>query len=95
LEERGLSRFHTSVTCWNVNVIWGNGTSSGGRSDLVGENFVTDFLEFAVGENETNIALDERKKTLVLWVVGDEALDGTADLFSQLYISFYLRRFQW
>jgi hypothetical protein len=84
LEERGLSGFHTSVTGGNVDVIGGNGTSSGGSSDLVVENLVTDGLEVLVGENKTHVTLDEGKETLVFWVVIDEALDGTADLFKHI-----------
>ncbi len=80
LEERGLSGFHTSVTCWNVNIGGRNSTSSGGSGNLVGENLVTDGLEVAVGEDETDVALDERKETLVLWGIGDETLDSTSNL---------------
>jgi hypothetical protein len=80
LEERGLSGFHTSVTSGDVDIGRSNGTSTSGSSDLVGKNLVTDFFKIAVGENETDISLDERKETLILWGLGDEALDGTANL---------------
>jgi len=83
LEERGLSGFHTSVTSWDEHIGGSDGTSSGGGGDLVGENLVTDRLEIGVGEDETDVALDERKETLVLWGVGDEALDGTTDLWNR------------
>ena len=80
LEERGLSGFHTSVTGWDEDIIRSNGTSSGGSSDLVLENLVTDGLEILVGENESDVALDVWEKTLILWGVGDETLDGTTNL---------------
>jgi len=80
LEERGLSGFHTSVTSWDEDIGRGDSTGSGGGSNLVGENFVTDGLEVAVGEDETDVAFNERKETLVRGGIGDEALDGTTDL---------------
>lgn len=87
LEERGLSGFHTSVTSGDVDITRGDGTSSGGSSDLVGENLVTDRLEVAVGEDETDVTLDEWQKTLVLGGISDEALDGATDLLN-MTISF-------
>lgn len=81
LEERGLSWFHTSVTGWDVDIGRGNGTSSGWSSNLVVEDLVTNGLEVIVGEDETDVTLDERKETFVFWVVANETLDGTADLF--------------
>jgi len=80
LEERGLSGFHTGVTSGNVDICGRNGTSSGGSSDLVGKNLVTDSLEIAIGEDESDVALDEWKETLVLGGVGDEAFDGATNL---------------
>lgn len=80
LEERGLSGFHTSVTSGDVDIGGGNGTSSGRSSNLVGVDLVADGLEVGVGEDETDIALDERKEALVLRVVTDKALDGTTNL---------------
>ncbi|KAL3705339.1 hypothetical protein TMatcc_009011, partial [Talaromyces marneffei ATCC 18224] len=38
LEERGLTGFHTSVTSRNEDIERGNGTSTGGSGDTVGEN---------------------------------------------------------
>ena len=80
LEERGLAGFHASVTSWDEDVAWGDGTGTSGGSDLVGKNLLTDSLEIAVGEDETNVALDERKETFVLGGLGDEALDSSAHL---------------
>lgn len=80
LEERGLSWFHSSVTSWDVDICGSNSTSSGWSSDFVDENLVPDSLEVGVGEDESDVALDERKETLVLWRIGDEALDGATDL---------------
>lgn len=80
LEERGLSWLHSSVTSWDVDIGWSNGTGTSWSSDLVGENLVTDGLEVTVGEDESDVALDVWKETLVLWGVGLEALDGATDL---------------
>jgi hypothetical protein len=80
LEERGLSGLHTSVTGGNVDICGRNGTSSGRSSDLVGKNLVTDSLEIVVGEDESNVALDVWKETLILGGIGDEALDGATNL---------------
>lgn len=81
LEERCLSGFHASVTSRDVDIGRCNGTSTSGRSDLVGKNLLTDLLQVAVGEDESDVALDEGEQTLVLWVIGNEALDGAANLF--------------
>jgi hypothetical protein len=80
LEERGLSRFHTSITGGNVHIGGSNGTSSSGSSDLVRKNLVTDGLEVIVGENEADVALDVWEETLVLGGIRNEALDGTTNL---------------
>jgi hypothetical protein len=79
LEERGLSWFHTSVTGWDEDIIRSNGTSSGGSSDLVLENLVTDGLEIVVGEDESDVALDVWEETFILWGVCDETLNGTTN----------------
>lgn len=80
LEERGLSWLHSGVTGWDVDIIWGDGTSTGWGGDLVGQDNIADGLQVTVGEDEANVALDVSEETLVLWSIGDEALDGTADL---------------
>lgn len=80
LEERGLSGLHTSVSSRDIDICGRNGTGSGGSCDLVGVDLVTDGLEITVGEDESDVALDEWEETLVLGVVADEALDGTANL---------------
>lgn len=79
LEERGLSWLHSGVTGWDEDIIWGDGTSTGWGSDLVGEDDGTDLLEVIVGEDESDVTLDVGEETLVLWGISDEALDGTAD----------------
>jgi len=79
LEERGLSGFHTSVSCGNVDIGGSNGSSSGGSSNLVGENLVADSLELGVGEDEADIALDVREETLIFWIIADEAFDSTTN----------------
>lgn len=80
LEERGLSGFHSSVSRWDEHIGRGDGTGTSRCGDGVGKNHVTNGLEVGIGEDETNVALDERKETLVLRVVVDKALDGTANL---------------
>ena len=44
------------VSSGNVHIARGNGTGTSGSSDTVGEDLVTDLLEVAVGEDETNVA---------------------------------------
>lgn len=80
LEERGLSGFHASVTSRDIDIGWSDGTSSGGSSDLVGEDLVTDNFEVTIGKNESDIALYVRKKALVLRGICDEAFNGTTNL---------------
>ena len=55
LEERGLARFHTSVTCGNVDIEGSDCTRTGRGCDLVGQNLVADRLEVVVGKDEANI----------------------------------------
>lgn len=92
LEERGLSGFHTSVTSGDVDIIGGNGTSSGGSGNLVGEDLVTDGLQIGVGEDKSDVALDEGEEALVLGGVDLEALEGTTDLFTSKSASELLPR---
>lgn len=80
LEEGGLAGFHTSVASGDPDIDGGDGTSTGRGGDLVGEDDVSDLLEVTVGEDETNVALDVGEETLVLGGVGDEGLQGSADL---------------
>lgn len=56
LEERGLSRFHTSVTSWNVDIKRSDGTGTSRSSDTVLEDLFTGLLEVSVGEDETDVA---------------------------------------
>jgi hypothetical protein len=79
LEERGLTGFHTSVTGRDFDINGSDGTSTSRSSNTVGENLLTDFLEVAVGENETNVTSDERKKTFVLGVLRHVGLEGTTN----------------
>ena len=80
LEEGGLAGFHTSVASGDPDIDGGDGTSTGRGGDTVGENLVTDFLEVAVGEDETDVATDVGEETLILGAVVDEGLEGTANL---------------
>jgi hypothetical protein len=80
LEERSLSGFHTSVTSRDPDIIRSNGTSSGGSSNFVGQDLVSDSFEVAVGEDKSDIALYEWEETLILWRVRNETLDGTTNL---------------
>jgi len=55
LEERGLSGLHTSVSSGDEDIERGDGTSTGGGGDAVGENLLTGVLEVGVGEDETDV----------------------------------------
>lgn len=79
LEERGLTGFHTGVTSRDFDIDGGNGTSTGRGSNTVGENLLTDILEVTVGEDETNVTLDEGKETFVLRVLRHVGLEGTTN----------------
>jgi hypothetical protein len=80
LEERGLARLHTGVSSRNPHIDGSDGTGTSGSSDTVGEKLVTDLLEVAVGEDETDVALDERQDTLVLGSINDEGPESSANL---------------
>lgn len=80
LEEGGLSGFHTSVASGDPDVGGGDGTSTSRGSDLVGKDPVTDGLEVTVGEDETDVATDVGEESLVLGRIGNEGLEGSADL---------------
>jgi hypothetical protein len=80
LEERGLTGLHAGVASGDPDVGGSDGTSTSGSSDTVDENLVTDLLEVAVGEDETDVATDVGEETLVLGVVVDETLEGTTNL---------------
>ena len=68
------------VASRDVHIGGSDGTGTSGRSDTVGENLVTAGLELGVGEDEADVAADVREEALVLRVVGDEGLEGAADL---------------
>lgn len=51
-----LPNLFLRVSGRNVHIARGNGTGTSGSSDTVGEDLVTDLLEVAVGEDETNVA---------------------------------------
>jgi len=57
LEERCLSRFHTSVASRNENILGGIGTSTGRCSDFVGNDSVTNIREIFRSKDETDIIL--------------------------------------
>ena len=80
LEERGLAGLHASVSGGDVDITGGDGTGTGRGGDTVVKDEVTGLLEVGVGENETDVALDEGEETLVLGVLRDEALERTANL---------------
>lgn len=79
LEEGGLARLHTGVASRNGDVQRREGTSTGGGGDLVGGDEVTDLLEVAGGEDESNVALDVGKEPLELGVLGEDSTESTAD----------------
>lgn len=80
LEERGLARFHTGVSSRDPDIGRGKGTSTSRSGDLVGKDLVTDVLQVAIGEDETNVALDMRQETLVLGSLVEEDSQGSANL---------------
>jgi hypothetical protein len=82
LEERSLSGFHARVSGGDVDIGGSKSTSTSRGSNLVGENLVTDDFEVAIGEDESDVALDEWEEALVLGGIGDEALDGASDLWN-------------
>ena len=79
LEEGRFTRFHSSVSSWDEDVVGGEGTGSGRCSDLVGEDEVSNVLQVTLGEDETNVALDMGKELLELRVVGQSTSKGTSD----------------
>jgi hypothetical protein len=79
LEERGLTGFHTSVTSRDFDISGSDGTSTSRGSNTVGENLFTDFLEVLVGEDETNVTLDEGKETFVFGVLRHVGLESTTN----------------
>ena len=79
LEERGLTGLHTSVTGRDPDVVGSDGTGTSGSSDTVGQDLVLDGGKVTVGEDETNVAANQREKTLELGVLSDEALKSTTD----------------
>lgn len=80
LEERGLAGLHTGVASRDPHIERSDGTGTSGGGNLVVQDLVTDGLEVAVGEDETDVTLDEGQETLVLGGIGDEGLEGTANL---------------
>jgi hypothetical protein len=49
---------------------------------------LTDGLQIGIGEDESNVAFDKWKDTLVIWRIIQEAFDGTTNLSSNLMVSF-------
>jgi len=66
-------------TSGHPDISGGKGTSLSRGGHTVGQDLLLDVLEVTVGEDETNVTLDERLELLVLGVLGDEALKGTTD----------------
>lgn len=79
LEEGGLTGLHTGVTSGNPDVTGSESTGTGGGSDTVGKDLLLDSGQVAVGENETNVALDVGHQALELGVLNNETLESTAD----------------
>ena len=84
LEERGLAGLHTGVASGDPDIGRSDSTSTGRSSNLVGQNLVTDGFEVAVSEDETDVALDVGQDLLVLGGIGDEGLEGSANLDTQM-----------
>jgi len=79
LEERGLSGFHTGVSTWYPNIVGGNGTSSSGGSDDVGNNDFSDILQITGSEDETDVSLDVREELFELGVFGKDDSETSSD----------------
>ena len=79
LEEGGLARLHTGVTGGNDNVLGRERTGTRGRSDLVGNDRLADFLEVLAGEDEADVALDVGEETLELRVLGEDRAECAAN----------------
>jgi len=78
LEEGGLSGLETSGTSRDDNIIGSNSAGLGGGTDLKRGDEVTDLVEVLVGEDETDVAIEVRKKVLNLRVLVDVLTDGLA-----------------
>jgi hypothetical protein len=79
LEERGLGGLHTSVTGRDGNVDGGNGTGLGGGGNLEGEELGADGSEVSLGENQTNVTLQQRDQVSDGGILGGVSAEGTAD----------------
>lgn len=79
LEERGLSWLHTGVSGWDVDVVGGDGTGPSWGSDLVGEDDLSDVLQVARGEDETDVASDIWEELLELGELGEDASESSSD----------------
>lgn len=83
LEERRLTGLHTGVVSLDDDIVGSDGTGTSRSSNTVADDLLADLLEVGVGENETDVLLDEGKNGLILGVVRDETLESTADLESK------------
>ena len=79
LEEGGLAGLHTGVTSRDDDILGGKSTSTSRRRDLVRGDDVTDLLEIAGGEHETDVALDVGEETLEGGELREDGAERTAD----------------
>lgn len=79
LEEGGLARLHTGVAGRDEDILGCVGTGTRGGSDNVRNDDLTDLLEVARGEDETDVALDVGKETLELRVLRENGAESAAD----------------
>lgn len=79
LEEGCLSGFHTGVSSRDRDILGRESTSTGGSSDLVGSDGVTDILEIARAKDETNVAADVGQETLKMGVLREDGTESTAN----------------
>ena len=73
------SDLHTGVTGRDRDVLGSEGTSTGGSSDLVGLDDLTNVLEITTGEDETDVTLDVGKETLEGGIFGKNGPEGAAN----------------
>lgn len=90
LEERGFVGFYISVVSGNLDIDGGDGISMSGGGDFVGEDFVMDFFEVIVGEDEINVVFDEGEEVFVFGGVDQEGFEGMVNLFGFISIDFFV-----
>jgi hypothetical protein len=79
LKEGGLRGVKTSVNGRDEHVQGGNGTGTSGGSDPVCRDFLSDFLQFLVCEDEADVSLDVGQQTFVIGEFVEKPTDRTTN----------------